>query len=97
MFCEVSEIQFASKVTKFSFVSLRIFRILQLAILKHLNCRQVYERDVGCFSSQKKITYDHKTGAMDDEQDAAGASFVRRLTGQESVRSTSGRKVALHL
>ena len=30
MFCEVSEIQFASKVAKISFVSLRIFRILQL-------------------------------------------------------------------
>ena len=44
-----------------------------------------------------KITDDHKNGAMDDEQDAAGASFVRRLTGQESVRSTTDRKVALHL
>ena len=55
MFCEVSEIQFASKVDKFSFVSLRIFRILQLftGYLEAL-CRQVYESDVGCFSSQKK-------------------------------------------
>ena len=90
----MSGIHFASKVSKFSFVSLRIFRILQLFTGNLVAFEFSRQYQGGYFSSLNK---DHKNGAMDDRQDAAGTSLVRRLTRQESVGSTSDRKASSNL